>query len=80
MQQQRSRRRSETGTAPMSLDESGVPFSTESSRRDEDLVARRAFERYEGRGGEHGHDQEDWFEAEREIRGGGTSEPDTRGE
>jgi len=30
-------------------------------------IAARAFERYEGRGGEDGRDMEDWLEAEREI-------------
>ncbi len=30
-----------------------------------DAIARRAHERFEQRGREHGHDQEDWFEAER---------------
>jgi hypothetical protein len=35
----------------------------------DDPVAKRAYERYLERGSEHGHDQEDWFEAEREIRG-----------
>ena len=32
-----------------------------------DSIARRAYERFHERGGEHGHDQEDWFEAEREL-------------
>jgi HSP20 family molecular chaperone IbpA len=32
-----------------------------------DLVARRAYELYENRGCEHGHDSEDWFQAESEI-------------
>ncbi|MBI2220221.1 MAG: DUF2934 domain-containing protein [Acidobacteria bacterium] len=36
----------------------------------EDEIARRAYERYEARGGAHGHDQDDWYEAEREVRGG----------
>lgn len=36
----------------------------------EDEIARRAYERYQQRGGEHGHDQADWYEAERELRGG----------
>jgi hypothetical protein len=36
--------------------------------RDRDQTARRAYERFEARGREHGHDQEDWFEAERDIR------------
>jgi hypothetical protein len=31
-------------------------------------TARRAYERYQERGGEHGHDQQDWYEAERELR------------
>ena len=35
--------------------------------RDPDSVARRAYERFQARGGEHGHDQEDWFSAEREL-------------
>jgi hypothetical protein len=30
-------------------------------------IARRAYERFQERGGEHGRDQEDWFEAEREL-------------
>ena len=34
-----------------------------------DQIARRAYERFEARGGEHGHDQEDWFNAEQELRG-----------
>ena len=32
-----------------------------------DLVARRAYEFFEIRRGEHGHDYEDWFRAESEI-------------
>ena len=42
----------------------------ESERRndvDRDDIARRAYERFEARGKEHGYDQEDWFEAEREV-------------
>ena len=35
---------------------------------DSDAVARRAYDRYQSRGGEHGRDQEDWLEAEREVR------------
>lgn len=33
-----------------------------------DEVARRAYELYEQRGGEHGHDWNDWFRAEQEVR------------
>ena len=35
---------------------------------DSDRIARRAYERFEERGGEHGKDQEDWFAAEEEVR------------
>lgn len=31
-------------------------------------IARRAYQLYEERGGEHGQDWQDWFEAERELR------------
>jgi hypothetical protein len=34
----------------------------------EEEVADRAYEFYEARGREHGRDQEDWFEAERQLR------------
>lgn len=32
-------------------------------------VERRAYELYEGRGRDDGHDWDDWFQAERKIRG-----------
>jgi hypothetical protein len=38
--------------------------------RERDEISRRAYERYVERGREDGRDQEDWFEAERETRGG----------
>jgi hypothetical protein len=31
-------------------------------------IARRAYQLYEERGRRHGHDQDDWFHAERELR------------
>jgi hypothetical protein len=31
-------------------------------------IARRAYQLYEERGCEHGRDQDDWFQAERELR------------
>lgn len=33
-----------------------------------DDIARRAFELFLARGGEHGHAEEDWLVAERELR------------
>ena len=38
-----------------------------------DAIARRAYELYESRGREDGQDQEDWFQAEREVRGRSSS-------
>ena len=31
-------------------------------------VAQRAYEKFLARGGKHGNDQRDWFEAERELK------------
>jgi hypothetical protein len=36
---------------------------------EESDIARLAFERYGQRGGHHGHDVDDWLQAERELRG-----------
>jgi hypothetical protein len=38
------------------------------SRPDSDRIAQRAYERYEARGREDGHDMDDWFEVERELQ------------
>jgi len=37
---------------------------------DADAVARRAYEIFQSRGGNHGSDLDDWLEAERELRPG----------
>jgi hypothetical protein len=34
-------------------------------------IARRSYEIFLARGGEHGHDMEDWLQAEDELRNGG---------
>lgn len=39
-----------------------------------DRIAQRAYERYEARGREDGHDMEDWFEAEQELQQGVSSD------
>jgi hypothetical protein len=36
-------------------------------RPDPERVAHRAYERFQSRGGDHGRDQDDWFEAERSL-------------
>ena len=50
--------------------ESGESFSTGQTGPGDDAVARRAYQRFEERGYEHGRDMEDWLEAERELRRG----------
>ena len=44
----------------------GAPPSLEPSV---DEIRRRAYERYQQRGGNHGQHFDDWLEAERELRG-----------
>jgi len=39
----------------------------------EDAIARRAYELYCARGGQDGHDVEDWLTAERELRSEGSA-------
>ena len=50
------------------------PAATEPAAHEglEAKIARRAYERYETRGREPGRDQDDWFEAEREVLGQAT--------
>jgi Protein of unknown function (DUF2934) len=47
-----------------------IPNPVESLAREptHDEIARRAYQLYEERGGEHGRDWDDWFQAERELR------------
>ena len=61
---------------------SGTPDSPKPSRpskkanghadnlNDADAVARRAYEIYQNRGGNHGADLDDWLEAERQLKPG----------
>jgi len=49
--------------------ETATPFGFNQPRPDSDRIAQRAYERYEARGREDGHDMDDWFEAERELQG-----------
>ena len=48
-----------------------LPFGRTAAETDrEELIRIRAYELYETRGREDGHDLEDWLEAEAEITGG----------
>lgn len=42
----------------------GVP---ETENSGPDAIARRAYDRFQSRGGEHGRHEEEWLEAEREL-------------
>ena len=57
-------RRGKNGVMSNTGSINGAPLSDQPSER----INRRAYELYEFRGGDHGHDTDDWFEAERQIR------------
>lgn len=62
-------RQSRDTVVPMSRVES-PSVRTDDTSRDvpDDEVARRAFALYCARGGQHGHDVDDWLQAERELQ------------
>jgi hypothetical protein len=70
-----SRRRNEAPEAgPETTDTSSAvnkPTAANESER-EGRIAKRAYERFEERGREHGRDLEDWLDAEREIAESGS--------
>ncbi|MGH9201826.1 MAG: DUF2934 domain-containing protein [Vicinamibacterales bacterium] len=54
--------------ATRATEPSSAVASQQSARRPgDDEIASRAYTRYLARGGEHGHDLDDWLEAEREV-------------
>jgi hypothetical protein len=55
------------GGEPESTALVGEEQSVPSQPPDPENIARRAYERFQMRGGEHGRDEEDWLEAEREL-------------
>ncbi|CAN5818696.1 hypothetical protein BH24ACI4_BH24ACI4_13370 [soil metagenome] len=55
---------SEPGEEPVE----SLPADATPSEVNQEEVARRAHDRFRERGGQHGQDQADWFEAEREVR------------
>lgn len=68
-----SRRRSDKILSmPASGSMTAVPVAVTAGVPDDDVAA-RAFELYCARGREHGHDLDDWLEAERELRGTATT-------
>ena len=63
-------RREKNGYMKKTGSVNGTPLSDQLLER----ISQRAFELYELRGGAHGHDAEDWFEAERQIKVVGATE------
>ena len=45
-----------------------VSTAYDRTRPADETIRNRSYEIYEGRGGEPGHDWDDWFQAERELR------------
>ena len=59
-----------TSDSPKPARTSKSPNGSENTLNDADAVARRAYEIYQNRGGNHGADLDDWLEAERQLRRG----------
>jgi len=55
--------------ASSAISAKSAPVATSAPRiqASQDRIKERAFEIYEKRGGEHGHDMQDWLHAERQI-------------
>jgi hypothetical protein len=64
-------------SAPANQSASAPAPHEEPPQPGDDLIARRAYQRYEERGREDGRDLEDWLSAEQEL-GGMVSERTTR--
>ena len=56
--------RKSTNSAPKM---SGKTETSSHARITPEAIAQRAYEKFLARGGNHGDDQRDWFEAEREL-------------
>jgi hypothetical protein len=67
---------SETLETPRAEQSQSSPNPT-ARRYGADDVERRAYQRFIERGGEHGHDMDDWFDAERELHAQGPEETAT---
>jgi len=79
MKENATRHRRKNQESPAQIDARPIPVAMAASdipnaldalaiELSHDEIARRAYQLYEARGGEHGHDLQDWFQAERELR------------
>lgn len=62
-----------TSDTPKPTRTSKNPNGSTDTLNDADAVARRAYEIYQNRGGNHGADLDDWLEAERQLRRGASN-------
>lgn len=64
------RRRSDSRPGSAGDDRAQRPASNADAQiaTNDTAVARRAYELYQSRGGEHGHDLDDWLQAESDVR------------
>jgi hypothetical protein len=65
----KKRRETSTNVIAMPATESSTPALAKATGLTDRDIARRAFEIFCERGCEHGHDLDDWLQAERELRG-----------
>jgi hypothetical protein len=65
----KKRRETSTNVIAMPATESSTPALDKATGLTDRDIARRAFEIFCERGCEHGHDFDDWLQAERELRG-----------
>ena len=54
-------------TVPTAAGAAPSPVDSSTHEPTHEEIARRAYQRYEQRGGDHGADWEDWFAAERDL-------------
>ena len=59
-----------TSDSPKPARTSKNPNGSGDTLNDADAIARRAYEIYQNRGGNHGADLDDWLEAERQLKRG----------
>lgn len=75
----RTRKRATTASAPdgKAAPKKSAPkkkTASQSADPTPEEISRRAYELYEQRGGEHGRHEDDWHQAERELRGSKSKE------
>ncbi|MGH7868096.1 MAG: DUF2934 domain-containing protein [Candidatus Dormibacteraceae bacterium] len=65
-----TRRTGRTATGPSSTTAPSRVGDPTAAAPTQERIAQRAYERFVARGCEHGHDEEDWLQAELELKSG----------